>query len=318
MRRTRNRRRLGCGDRAERRPDAASCSRARICRCRTRTTRRLLPSRAGGYVLRRRRWRPAHRDVSPRARRWRSRLGGAAARRPTASPRVSCRCPRRRLRPTGRRATATRSCRRRSAALAVEAGITRCWRAYVGRDGDVVGHRPLRRVGTGRASSFDAFGLTADRRCARSASLARRRTGRVHRPVNSDLIRRRMNGPRSRCANCSTTPPSTAMACPPSTSTTWSRSRRSCRPPQETRQPGDPAGLGRRAQVRRRAVPAPPGAGGGRGVPGHPDRACTRTTAPRPAVCMQRHPLRLHQRDDGRLAAGGRQDARRATTTTST
>ena len=38
-------------------------------------------------------------------------------------------------------------------------------------------------------------------------------------------------------------------------------------------------------------------------VPAHPGRACTRTTARRPAVCHAVDPLGLHQRDDGRLAA---------------
>ncbi len=79
---------------------------------------------------------------------------------------------------------------------------------------------------------------------------------------------------------------------------------------------GDPAGLGRRPQVRGRTVPAPHGAGGGRGAPGHPGRAAPgpRRIAGRvPAV----DPLRLHQRDDGRLAARKTPRPRRATTTTS-
>mmetsp|Transcript_38701 Transcript_38701/g.90545 ORF Transcript_38701/g.90545 Transcript_38701/m.90545 type:complete len:565 (-) Transcript_38701:433-2127(-) len=72
---------------------------------------------------------------------------------------------------------------------------------------------------------------------------------------------------------------------------------------------GDPAGLGRRAQVRRRALPAPSGAGGGGNAPRHPDRAAPgprRLAGGVPAV----DPLGLHQRNDGRLLARRREDAR--------
>ena len=76
----------------------------------------------------------------------------------------------------------------------------------------------------------------------------------------------------------------------------------------EDRQPGHPAGLGRRAQVRRRALPAQDGRGRRRDVPRHPDRDAP---GPRrqPLGVHAVDPLRLHQRDDGRLAARGRQDA---------
>ena len=75
------------------------------------------------------------------------------------------------------------------------------------------------------------------------------------------------------------------------------------------RQPGDHAGLGRRAEVRRRGLPAAPDRSRGRDLSEDPGRACTRTTASRPTVCASAIEPRLHQRDDGRLAAGGRQDA---------
>ena len=51
------------------------------------------------------------------------------------------------------------------------------------------------------------------------------------------------------------------------------------------RQPGDHAGLGRRAQVRRRDLPAPPDRGRDRDLSRHARSSCTRTTASRPAVC---------------------------------
>ncbi len=71
--------------------------------------------------------------------------------------------------------------------LAVEAGITKYWRAYVGRDGDVIG---IDRFGESAPATelADAFGLTVDHVVARARALAeRRRTGRVDGPVNSDL-----------------------------------------------------------------------------------------------------------------------------------
>jgi pyruvate kinase len=74
--------------------------------------------------------------------------------------------------------------------------------------------------------------------------------------------------------------------------------------------PGDPAGLRRRPQVRRRALPAPPDPGRRRDLPAHPGGACTRTTAPARRSASARHPVRLHLGDDGRLPDGRRQDPR--------
>ena len=56
-----------------------------------------------------------------------------------------------------------------------------------------------------------------------------------HRPdlTNYHTNPRRLPCPSYPCANCSTTPPKTATACPPSTSTTWSRSRPSWKPPRK-------------------------------------------------------------------------------------
>jgi len=46
--------------------------------------------------------------------------------------------------------------------IAVEAGVSDFWRKYVGLEGAVVGHRPLRRVGPGR-ELFEHFGFTVDK-----------------------------------------------------------------------------------------------------------------------------------------------------------
>ncbi len=72
--------------------------------------------------------------------------------------------------------------------------------------------------------------------------------------------------------------------------------------------PGDHAGLGRRAQIRRRSLPAPPHRRRGRGLSAHPGG---HAPGPRPVAggLHGRDPLGLLERDDGRLAAGRRQDA---------
>jgi fructose-bisphosphate aldolase class II len=68
------------------------------------------------------------------------------------------------------------------------------------------------------------------------------------------------------------------------------------------RQPGDPAGLGRRPEVRRRALPAPDGRG--RGVEMYPHIPVVPPPGSRCLArsCASSDPLRLHERDDGRLA----------------
>ena len=74
------------------------------------------------------------------------------------------------------------------------------------------------------------------------------------------------------------------------------------------RQPGHHAGLGRRAKVRGRSVSPSPDPGGDRGLSARSGR---HAPGPRPVAggLHERHPVRLLERDDGRLADGGRQVA---------
>ena len=67
----------------------------------------------------------------------------------------------------------------------------------------------------------------------------------------------------------------------------------------------------RRPLLRRRPDAATHGAGRGRDVAGHPGLPAPGPRRRRPATCLSADPARLHERDDGRLARGGRQDAGR-------
>ena len=84
-----------------------------------------------------------------------------------------------------------------------------------------------------------------------------------------------------------------------------------------SRRPGDHAGLGRRPQICRRSLPAPPDRRRRRSLSAHPGR---HAPGPRPVAggLHGRDPLGLHLGDDGRLAGSRRQDGRLATSTTST
>ncbi|CAA9262001.1 MAG: Fructose-bisphosphate aldolase class II, partial [uncultured Acetobacteraceae bacterium] len=75
------------------------------------------------------------------------------------------------------------------------------------------------------------------------------------------------------------------------------------------RRAGDPPGEPRRARLRRRPHAPPHGGGGGGDASGHPRVPPSRPRGPARHLPV-RHPARLHQRDDGRLARGRRQDAR--------
>ena len=179
-------------------------------------------------------------------------------------------------------------------------------------------HRPLRRVGAG-AELFKLFGFTAEavaeraRRLLASDSQAAPRTSPGCASARSSAEPHSIHS-RGACHGLD-------LAAPVAGPRGRARLRRAGLQREQhgadpgdhagragDRQPGDPAGLGRRAQIRGRALPAPHGPGGGRDAPRHPDRAAPgprREPAGLPAV----DPLRLHQRDDGRLAAGRRQDA---------
>ena len=90
------------------------------------------------------------------------------------------------------------------------------WDRYLARGRRLHRHERLRRLGAG-ASSLRAFRhhrRGGARHAARDAS-------------STPKPRRHAAWPASRCASFSTMPPSTATACRPSTSTTWSRSSRS-------------------------------------------------------------------------------------------
>ena len=73
-------------------------------------------------------------------------------------------------------------------------------------------------------------------------------------------------------------------------------------------EPGDPAGLGRRAQVRGRTLSAPHGVGGGRIFTRH-SRGAAPGSRGDPRRVHAVAAFGIHQRHDGRLAEGGREDA---------
>ncbi|WP_256996332.1 transketolase-like TK C-terminal-containing protein [Methylococcus capsulatus] len=98
--------------------------------------------------------------------------------------------------------------------LAIEAGVSDGWWKYVGSHGKVIG---LDRFGESAPAGvlFKTFGFTVDNVVGQAEPCSN-----LTRDHPMALIS---------CANCWTTPPSTATACRRSTSTTWSRSRPSWR-----------------------------------------------------------------------------------------
>ena len=122
-----------------------------------------------------------------------------------------------------------------------------------------------------------------------------------------ESTQRRTSWPASRFASFSITPPSTATACRPSTSTTWSRASRSWRRPNAVdapviiqasrgaRQYANDIMLARMIDALVEIYPHIP-------VCMHLDHGNE------PVHLPHRHPVRLHLGDDGRIAQGGRQD----------
>ena len=115
--------------------------------------------------------------------------------------------------------------------------------------------------------------------------------------------------PASPFASSSTMPPSTATACRPSTSTTWSRASPSWRRPRP-RRAGHHPGHPRRPLLCQRHHAGQDDRRAGGDVSANP---ALHAPGPRQrrSHLPDRHPARLHIGDDGRLADGGRQDAGR-------